>query len=51
MGHSLGHSVSAEETISALSRELDQTYRTVAEKMPSNPGARVEQVDVSPPFH
>lgn len=42
---SLGHSVSAEETISALSRELDQTYRTVAEKLPSNRGARVEQVD------
>ena len=42
---SLGHSVSAKETISALSRELDQTYRTVVEKLPSNPGARVEQVD------
>lgn len=41
---SLGHSVSAKKTISALSRELDQTYRTVAEKLPSNPGARVEQV-------
>jgi TnpA family transposase len=42
---SLGHSVSAEETISALNRTLDQTYRTVAENLPSNPGARVEQVD------
>lgn len=42
---SLGHSVSAAETISALSRELDQTYRAVAEKLPSNPGARVEQLD------
>jgi TnpA family transposase len=42
---SLGHSVSATETISALSRELDQTYRTVAQKLPSNPGARVEPVD------
>jgi hypothetical protein len=42
---SLGHSVSAEETITALSRELDQTYRTVAENLPLNPGARVEQVD------
>jgi TnpA family transposase len=42
---SLGHSVSAEENISALSRALDQTYRTVAEGLPSNPGARVEQVD------
>jgi Tn3 transposase DDE domain-containing protein len=42
---SLGHSLSAEETITALSRELDLTYRTVAAKLPSNPGARVEQVD------
>ena len=42
---SLGHSLSAEETIAALSRELDQTYRTVAANLPSNPGARVEQVD------
>ena len=42
---SLGHSLSAEETISALSGALDQTYRTVAENLPSNPGARVEQVD------
>jgi hypothetical protein len=38
---SLGHSLSAEETITALSRELDQTYRTVA----ANLGARIEQVD------
>jgi TnpA family transposase len=42
---SLGHSFSADETISALSRALDQTYRTVAENLPSNPGVRVEQVD------
>jgi len=42
---SLGHSLSAEETIDALRRELDQTYRTVAANLPSNPGARVEQVD------
>jgi Tn3 transposase DDE domain len=42
---SLGHSLSAEETIAALSRELDQTYRTVAANLPSNPGARVEQVN------
>jgi len=42
---SLGHSLSAEETISALSGALDQTYRTVAENLPSNPGARVEHVD------
>ena len=36
---------SAEETVAALSRELDQTYRTVVANLPSNPGARVEQVD------
>lgn len=42
---SLGHSLSAEETVGALSRELDQTYRTVVANLPSNPGARVEQVD------
>ncbi|MGA2986948.1 MAG: Tn3 family transposase [Terriglobia bacterium] len=42
---SLGHSLSAEETVAALSRELDQTYRTVVANLPSNPGARVEQVD------
>ncbi len=33
------------EMIAALSRELDQTYRTVAENLSSNPRARVEQVD------
>lgn len=32
---SLGHSLSAEETITARSRELDQTYRTVAANLPS----------------
>src|SRR5215469_14681270 len=42
---SLGHALSAEETITALSRELDQTYRTVARNLSLNPGARVEQVD------
>jgi len=42
---SLGHSLSAEETVAALSRELDQTYRTVVASLPSNPGARVEQVN------
>jgi TnpA family transposase len=42
---SLGHSLSGDETIAALTRELDQTYRTVAASLPSNPGARVEQVD------
>ena len=42
---SLGHSASAAETITALARGLDQTYRAVAANLPSNPGARVEQVD------
>ena len=42
---SLGHSASAEETIASLARQLDQTYRSVAEKLPSNPLARVETVD------
>ena len=42
---SLGHSLSAEDTLSALTKELDQTYRTVAANLPSNAGARVEQVD------
>jgi hypothetical protein len=42
---SLGHSPFAEETIASLSRQLDQTYRTVAENLASNPLARVEPVD------
>jgi TnpA family transposase len=41
---SLGHSVSANETIIALSRELDQTYRAVAANLANNPAARVEAV-------
>jgi hypothetical protein len=39
------HPLSADKTIAALSRELDLTYRTVAANLPSNPGARLEQVD------
>ncbi len=42
---SLGHSASAEETIASLARQLDQTYRSVADKLPSNPLARVETVN------
>ena len=42
---SLGHSPSAEEAILSLSHQLDQTYRTVAEKLPANSLARVEAVD------
>ena len=39
---SLGHSLSVEETITALSLQLDHTYRAVAARLPSNPAARVE---------
>ena len=34
-----------DDALDLFSRELDQTYRTVAANLPSNPGARVEQVD------
>jgi TnpA family transposase len=42
---SLGHTLSADETIAALSRLLDQTYRAVAANLASNPPARLESVD------
>jgi TnpA family transposase len=42
---SLGHTLPAEETIAALSSELDATYRAVAARLPSNPAARLETVD------
>lgn len=42
---SLGHTLSAEETIAALSRQLDETYRQVAANLPSNPSARIETVE------
>lgn len=42
---SLGHSLSAEETIHALSCQLDHTYRVVAERLPSNASARIESVE------
>ena len=42
---SLGHSLSAEETLLALGRQLDQTYQQVATNLSSNPLARVEKVD------
>lgn len=42
---SLGHSLSADETITALSRQLDQTYSAVAGNLPTNPAARVETSD------
>src|SRR5262249_23090 len=41
----LGHSLSAEETLLALGRQLDQTYQRVATNLSSNPLARVEKVD------
>jgi hypothetical protein len=42
---SLGHSLSAEETLVALGSQLDQTYQQVAANLSSNPLARVENVD------
>jgi TnpA family transposase len=42
---SLGHSLSAEETIKWLGRQLDKTYRLVVAKLPSNPLARIERVN------
>jgi hypothetical protein len=42
---SLGHSLSADENIAKLSRQLDQTYRAVAANLPANPSARVEMSD------
>jgi Tn3 transposase DDE domain len=42
---SLGHSLSADETITKLSHQLDQTYRAVAANLPANPSARVEMSD------
>jgi hypothetical protein len=42
---SLGHSLSAEDTLSALGKDLDQTYRSVAANLPGNSGARIECVD------
>jgi hypothetical protein len=42
---SLGHSLSADETITKLSQQLDQTYRAVAANSPANPSARVEISD------
>lgn len=39
---SLGHSLSAEETLGALSNQLDQTYRAVSANLATNPAARIE---------
>ncbi len=42
---SLGHFLSAEETLLAFGRQLDQTYQLVATNLSSNRLARVEKVD------
>jgi len=42
---SLGHALSADETIAALSRQLDETYRAVAGNLPNNTTARIETTD------
>ena len=42
---SLGLPASADEALSALREELDQTYRAVAANFPNNSAARIEQVD------
>ena len=39
---SLGHALSADDTLAMLSQQLDATYRTVAAKLPTNPAARIE---------
>jgi hypothetical protein len=45
IARSLGHSLSATDTLSKLAHQLDATYKTVAHSLPSNPLARVEEVD------
>lgn len=48
IARSLGHSLSASETLNRLARQLDATYKSVARNLPSNPLARVEEVDGKP---
>ena len=48
IARSLGHSLSASETLHKLARQLDATYKAVASRLPSNPLARVEEVDGKP---
>jgi TnpA family transposase len=45
ISRSLGHSISAEEALHKLGRQLDATYRAVARNLPSNPLARVEELN------
>jgi TnpA family transposase len=42
---SLGHALSADESVAGLSRQLDQTYRAVTANLPNNAAARVETTD------
>src|SRR2546422_4541567 len=39
---SLGHSLSADDTLATLSQQINATYRMVAAKLPTNPSARIE---------
>jgi len=41
----LGLSPHPEPVLSAITKELDQTYRTVADRLPNNPAVRFEEVD------
>lgn len=42
---SLGHTLSAEETIAGLCCQLDDTYRQVAANLPANPAVRIETIE------
>jgi Tn3 transposase DDE domain/Domain of unknown function (DUF4158) len=42
---SLGLPAAADEALSSLQRELDETYRTVAKNLPNNPAVRIEKVN------
>ncbi len=48
IARSLGHSLSASETLNKLAGQLNATYTSVARNLPSNPLARVEEVDGKP---
>jgi len=48
ISRSLRHSLSAEETLRKLGRQLDETYRAVTRNLPSNPLARVEEIEGKP---
>ena len=42
---SLGLPAAADEALSSLQRELDETYRAVAKNLPNNPAVRIEKVN------